>query len=141
MDTSVIDAALTKDFASPCHKMLRTFPDFVLGFGHKISRTSLGRWLRAQCALEQLYQTVCANTREAGGLLPHRTFSLSGPLCQAHPYYPCLAFQAISSRTCVERRSGTPHFKCMCYSSRSLPMCSLASSHYSLLIAEHGKCG
>jgi hypothetical protein len=64
----LIDAALTKGVAHSWQKISRTFPGFVFSLGHKISRTSLGRRLRSQRALEQLYQNFCANTREAGGL-------------------------------------------------------------------------
>ncbi len=74
----VIDAALTKDVAYPCHKMLHPFPDCILSLGHKMSRTSLGRRSRPPSALEQLYQNFCTNTREAGGL-PLITTSFFSP--------------------------------------------------------------
>src|SRR5260370_23419800 len=48
-------------FGKRCHVQIWCLRQKMLG-------TDEGRIFRAQSALEQLYQTFCTNTREAGGL-------------------------------------------------------------------------
>ena len=55
---SKIDAALTKTFAFPWHKISRTFPMLSQSPRHKISRISSGRRLLSQRSENKLTRTV-----------------------------------------------------------------------------------